>query len=206
MGDSFKKVQSGQALRIPAEAFNAFVDAARDYRGRQQTRETEGQPKLRQSGIIRVKNGSGADRNWFEILGIDRSVFTPSDNLETFQNEVVLVGVTPDGEDHAGRFCVLLEPLAANAIGLAVISGVCPDRVHINEASDSFAEVQDNDVTQLKTGGSGSATILWKESGTSENKWAVVRLGDAQPVIRSRDDRDPSPRRRYIRQGLAPQV
>jgi len=184
MGDNFKKVQSGRSLRIPAEAFNAFIDAARDFRDRQQSRGTATQPQFRQSGIVRVKNGSGADRNRFEILGIDRPIFTPSDSLDSFQNEVLLVGVTPDGEYHAGRFCVLLEPLAANAIGLAVISGVCPVRVNITEASDSFAEVQDNDVTQLKTVGSGSATILWKEPGTGEDKWAVVRLGDAQPVIR----------------------
>ena len=28
----------------------------------------------------------------------------------------------------------------------------------------------------LFNGSSGSVTILWKESGTGENKWAVVRL------------------------------
>lgn len=69
MGDNFKKVQSGQTLRVPAEAFNAFIDSARNYRDRQQSREAESQPKLRRSGIIRIKNGSGADWNRFEALG-----------------------------------------------------------------------------------------------------------------------------------------
>lgn len=32
--------------------------------------------------------------------------------------------------------------------------------------------------------GSGSVTILWKEPGVCTGKWAVVRLGDAQPVVR----------------------
>jgi hypothetical protein len=31
-GDAFKKVQPGQRLKITAEAFNAFVDAARAVR------------------------------------------------------------------------------------------------------------------------------------------------------------------------------
>lgn len=184
MGDNFKKVQTGQPLKIPAETFNAFLDAARDFRARQQSRETQFQPTFRQSGIVKVKNGSGEDRNRFEILGIDRPIFTPTDNLDTFQNDVLLVGVKPDGEDHPGRFCVLLEPLKSDAIGLAVIAGVCPVRIDVQEESDTFAEVQDDDATQLKSGGSGSVTILWKESGTGENKWAVVRLGDSQPVIR----------------------
>ena len=184
MGDNFKKVQAGQPLKIPAETFNAFLDAARDFRARQQSRETQSQQTFRQSGIVKVKNSSGADRGRFEILGIDRPIFTPTDNLETFQNEVTLVGVTPDGEKHLGRFCVLLEPLKADAIGLAVIAGVCPVRVNVHEESDTFAEIKDGEATQLKSGGSGSATILWKESGTGENKWAVVRLGNPQPLIR----------------------
>ena len=32
MPDPFQKVQSGQPLRIPAETFNAFLDAAQDFR------------------------------------------------------------------------------------------------------------------------------------------------------------------------------
>ncbi len=177
MGDNFKKVQTGQPLKIPAETFNAFLDAARDFRSRQQSRESQSEPSFRQSGIVKVKNGSGEDRNRFEILGIDRPIFTPTDNLDTFQNDVLLVGVMPDGEDHPGRFCILLEPLKADAIGLAVIAGVCPVRIDVQEESDTFAEVQDEDATQLKSSGSGSVTILWKESGTGENKWCAAFIG-----------------------------
>lgn len=35
-GDAFKKVQPGQRLEITAEAFNAFLDAARAVREHQQ--------------------------------------------------------------------------------------------------------------------------------------------------------------------------
>ncbi len=36
MGDSLKKVKSGDPLVIPAATYNTFVDAARDYLARQQ--------------------------------------------------------------------------------------------------------------------------------------------------------------------------
>ena len=36
MGDPFKKVQRGDRLRIPAETFNTFIDAAKDFRNRTQ--------------------------------------------------------------------------------------------------------------------------------------------------------------------------
>ena len=32
MGDTLKKVKPGDPLAIPAEAFNTFIDAARDFR------------------------------------------------------------------------------------------------------------------------------------------------------------------------------
>ncbi len=76
--------------------------------------------------IVKVKNASGEARGRFEVLGIDRPIFTPTDSLDTFQNNILLVGVVPDKEDHPGRFCILLEPLDVDGIGLAVISGVCP--------------------------------------------------------------------------------
>jgi hypothetical protein len=184
MADAFKKVQSGQPLAIPAAAFNAFLDAADDLRRRQQSRHQDSQPHWPQAGIVRVKNASGTARERFEILGVDRPIFTPTDNLATFQNEVLLVGVQPVLEDHAGRFVVLLEPLGAGQIGRAVISGVCPVKLLVTEESDTFAEIEDGNCHALKSAGSGSATILWKEPGTGADKWAVIRLGSVKPVIR----------------------
>ena len=125
-----QKVQSGQPLRIPAETFNAFLDAAQDFRNRQQARSRDPQPTFRQSGIVKVKNASGEDRGRFDILGIDRPIFTPTDNLDTFQNDVLLVGVVPDQEKHPGRFCILLEPLAVDAIGLAVTQAITSHFAH----------------------------------------------------------------------------
>jgi hypothetical protein len=184
MGDNFKKVQTGQPLKIPAATFNSFIDAAEDFRARQQSREQESKQSFKQTGIVRVKNESGEDRQRFDILGVDRPIFTPTDNLDSFRNEVALVGVLPDKDEHAGRFVVLLEPLRENQIGLAVVSGVCAVHVDVNEEADTFAEVNDGDASQLRSAGSGSATILWKEPGTGAGKWAVVRLGAVKPIIR----------------------
>lgn len=125
MGDTFKKVQSGDPLRIPAETFNTFVDTARDFKSRRQSRTRKSQVEFRQTGIVPVKNNSGADRERFDVLGIDRPIFTPNDSLTSFQNQVAFVGVTPTEVDHLGRFVVLMEPVQSGAIGQACISGVC---------------------------------------------------------------------------------
>ena len=95
MGDAFKKVQSGDALRIPAETFNTFIDAARDFKARRQSSSRTPGFDFQQTGIVSVKNASGGDRERFEVLGIDRPIFTPADNLLSFQNQIAFVGVTP---------------------------------------------------------------------------------------------------------------
>lgn len=188
MGDTFKKVQSGDPLRIPAETFNTFIDAARDFKARRQSRTRESQVEFRQTGIIPVKNNSGADRERFDVVGIDRPIFTPNDSLTSFQNQVSLVGVTPTEADHFGKFAVLLEPLPPGRIGMACISGVCVVRLCVEDASHEFADIDDGQASNLKTGTTGSAFILWREAssggycgygyGYGGLVWAVVRLSN----------------------------
>ena len=56
---SLKKVKSGDSQEIPAATFNTFIDAARDFRSRQQGRAQTAQQSFRSSGIILIKNVSG---------------------------------------------------------------------------------------------------------------------------------------------------
>lgn len=193
MGDALKKVQPGQPLQIPAAAYNAFVDAALDYRQRQQDRGGPTPSGGRPSGVVLVRNASGADRQRFDVLGIDSVVFTPPDALEQFQNQPVLEGVTPTAA-HAGRFVILQEPLAAGpegdpangAIGRALLSGLSVARIEVAADADAFADIKAGDATQLRSGSSGAAQVLWKET-TGATRWAIVRLGlataSAGPVL-----------------------
>jgi len=68
MTDHLKKVQSGDALKIPASTFNTFVDSARDYLQRRQSQSGRATPSARKSGIVLVKNNSGSDVGSFAIL------------------------------------------------------------------------------------------------------------------------------------------
>lgn len=171
-----KKVKSGDALVIPAQTFNTFIDAARDFRARQQGSAQTAQQSFRSSGIILVKNASGYDQDRFAVLGIDSPVITPTDNEDEFKNRPALRGVTPAEASHTGRFIILAEPLADGEIGRAFAHGVCPVKVNVINANHRFADVNDGVAGSLKSGLTGAALILWAESGTGE-VWAVVRLG-----------------------------
>ncbi|MCS7168059.1 MAG: hypothetical protein RMI91_12015 [Gemmatales bacterium] len=93
-GDALRKVQPGQRLEITAEAYNAFLDAALAIRQHKRF-GTEASPFFRQSGIIKVKNASGADQGRFAILGLDYPIIRPADHLDEFKRQVTFKGLSP---------------------------------------------------------------------------------------------------------------
>ena len=171
-----KKVSKGSPLNIPAEAYNAFVDAANAHRG--QTFSNSGPSKLTtRPGLVLVKNATG-DCGRFCILGISDSVcISPTENLSEFQAGPVLVGETPNYSNHAGKFVICAEPIKSGAKGWAYLDGVCPVKVNVTDESCDFADPVHNIRNYLQTTYSGSAKILWRESGSGE-KWAYVRLSE----------------------------
>lgn len=181
-GDVFKKVQSGQPFSMPAATFNAFVDAAAAHQQGQDV-ASRYETDFRQASIISVKNETGSDQSRFACLGIDAPIILPSDDEAEFANRVAIRGTTPADDDHSdGRFVILLEPLAANAIGRAFAAGVCPAKLLVEDTEaeeHNFADINDG-TTQLAAKPVGPATILWKEDvtgGPGVEAWAVIRLG-----------------------------
>jgi hypothetical protein len=65
MGDTLRKVQAGQKLRIPAAAYNAFVDAANDFKRRSASNGREPETTVRDRDVLLVRNDSGEPRERF---------------------------------------------------------------------------------------------------------------------------------------------
>ncbi|HOQ06090.1 MAG TPA: hypothetical protein PKY88_12855 [Anaerohalosphaeraceae bacterium] len=176
MSQSLKKVKPGDKLQIPAAVYNAFVDAALDFRSRQHNVQTP-TGGWTASEKVKIKNNSGTDAARFQVLGIDGVLFDPQDALQTFQQEVVLLGNTPLLARHAGgRFVICASPIPNGTIGTGWGSGICPVQVNVTDESHGYADVADGQAAYLASAESGPCTILWKESGTGI-KWAVVRFG-----------------------------
>lgn len=178
MGDAFKKVQAGQRIAITVEAYNAFIDAAQAVREHKQF-GTEASQFFRQSGIVKVKNASGANQARFAVLGLTEPIILPSANEIEFKRQVTFEGDVPAKNDHRGKFAVLLEPIADGKIGLAVIAGVVPVRLKVDpEQLYDRAEIIDADAGKLLNVPHGSARVLWIDAIGSEERWAIVRLDD----------------------------
>lgn len=135
--------------------------------------------------LIRNAGGSSEDVDWYGVLGIDGLAVTKAENEDEFMGGIVLDGVTPEAEGsssagHSGKFAIVQQPIASGEIGVAVIAGATQVQINVTDADHKFADIKDGDNTQLESAASGSARILWKESGTG-TKWAVVCIGASAP-------------------------
>ena len=183
MASDLQKVKSGDPLRIKADTWNTMIDAARaiaDQRVRMVAPPAGGTPGR---SVLYIRNDSGEDLDWGDVLGIAGPLITPDENETDYRLWTALMGDTPDAAVHRGRFAVLTEPIPAGAIGHAVVTGVIATRVQMNVAGHRFADVLDNDATQLDSAESGSAEILWAatpEGALPETVSAIVRIGTTE--------------------------
>ncbi len=171
-GDNFRKRSSGDPFAMKAPLYNALIDAARQTKQNRHDVAGNFQPDHRTSTIVPIRNSSGVDQSRNGILGIAGPIIGPSDNLDEFLRQVALEGTAPTLA-HVARWAVLVEPLAAGAIGRAVVSGlaICP----ITMRNDKHQYVEINNSGQLESGDSGSARIVWV-AGTSGTQWAILNI------------------------------
>lgn len=170
-----RRVAPGDRLRISAGAYNALVDIVNG-----QSVGLAGNPILagQNPSMVLVRNDSGGDMVQFSAIGLDSPIIATADNEPEFRQRVALSGSMP-GVEHAGRFGILADPLAAGAIGRAFVAGLCVARVALGRDTHRHAEVWDGfDV--LRSTQTGSARIMWAQP---EGEWqdgvglCVVQIG-----------------------------
>lgn len=174
-----KKVNPGDKFVIPANTYNAFIDAARWAQEQGSLKAGIGLGKG-ESGIVIARNDVGADVGRFGVMGLGDAIITPTANANEFKSRVTFVGEIPVVEDHANKFCVAQEPIKDGEYGKAMISGITAVQIDVQESDDIRAGVADGDYSKLTSGTPHGVEILYKESGTG-TKWAYVRLGRLLP-------------------------
>jgi len=125
--------------------------------------------------MVQIKNTTSSTvPKWgvLAITGIANDPTAGASSLSQFQDVPILEGATPS-DTTAGKFVVTVEPIAAGKFGRAAIDGVVQAKVEVDKVDDKFVACSSGG---LKTGVKGDGLILWKQSGTGSNKWALVRL------------------------------
>ncbi len=139
--------------------------------------------------IFDVVNNSGSAQPWGGILGIDSPAILPANDVDGFRQKPIFNGVTPAVPTHIGKWVVLLDAVPSGGMCPCAAAGVVPVQVFVNATTDQYCDVPaaqtaGSTTVYLSTGASG-AEILWLDPSATVHGiyWAVVRLGEDQPLI-----------------------
>lgn len=125
--------------------------------------------------VIYVRNDTGSALPIFSVLGVGDIIREPTANYTGFIGDVFFKGVTPNEDDHTGKFCVIQRPALSGASVPAILTGTSQVKIDVQDEDDEYAEISDGETGYLESASAGTAQILWKEPGTGE-VWALVRF------------------------------
>ncbi len=172
--NEFQHVRSGERIVIPAQTYNAMLDAAQAHRNRGINLSPHG-PAF-DSLFVHVENATGKSLERFDIVGLDGP--SETQNLDAFCNQIGFKGIVPKKE-HAQRFAVIQQDAAPGMMVRACISGVTIAKINVYKAPKDLVGLSCSAVPEktsnLELGG-GGASVLWIDSGTG-GKWAIIHLG-----------------------------
>lgn len=173
---TIKKVRRGESLlpALTAEWYNATVPA-----------EAGGPPSAVEGdagdfyGVrVKVRNDTGAALDRFSVVGLGAPLFSTDDgsSLQYFKNKPALAGEVPVDPTHVNRFAVLLQSVSSEAIGDALLIGVVPAQVDVEDTEHEWADIADGETEHLASTARGSAFILSTIEQTGL-QWCLVELG-----------------------------
>lgn len=163
-----RKVVPGQKNKLRASTVNSMLDAAQDYRDRNQALlSSDNSRKDAAHGIVLVRNDTGYELPIFSVVELGPILFTPDPGAD--HREYTYSGIMPTGTN---AFGVNQEPIAQGAFGKVMISGVTPVNIQrpVNDTS-KIAGVTAGQI-YLVTGNVGVTLI---SEGTYQNSTDIHR-------------------------------
>jgi hypothetical protein len=186
-GNPFGRLQPGDALTsFPSRAWNDLLEMLVEWKQlkRKLSAGTGGMGLESARTLIPVKNTTESNLNRCAVLRLDDFLISPADSLPEFKERPAFRGALPEASN-GEAFGILYEPIAAGAIGLAILAGVAPVQIDVTNASHHFADTIQGDATKLRSCLWGPVEILTRQSGTG-TKWAYVSLGHFHRAARFR--------------------
>lgn len=185
-GDTFRLVRTGEKLRIPAAAYNAFVELAQVARGNLASTDLS-PPVVAAHYDVLASNGLEDDLPVYSVLAALTPVTLPAQRLAGFLDRHAMAVTVPVAADR-GRLVILQEQVRAGTVGRAIATGLAVVKVELldpTDQDDDFADVNPGRTDCMLGAAQGQARILWTEAVEDREDpdvaWCVVRLGDQGP-------------------------
>lgn len=168
---------SGRARKgdrgIRTEVWNRMVDASDIVHRSQINGGGANAEVLRAKNILLVRNDSGDAVRRGGVLAITGILTDPvvsSTAKESFFDAPTMSGGAPTASTR--DFGIAVEEIRDGAIGRCALGGVVQLRVDVSSSDHKYATLGTS-CSAMKSGGSGSMRLLWKEQGLGEGKWAL---------------------------------
>lgn len=171
MPDIFRKWTSGDPINgLSSEFLNVLVEVAKDYLRRKKSGFTDivGDEFGKE---LFVKNSSGSFLAQFSVVGIGTEIIIPSGADTSFFKDSVFETTAPSSTT---PYAITTTIANDGEYVKARLSGWTFCKVNVTDAGHGYANAT-TAYTRLTSGATGTARIVWKESGTGE-KWALVCL------------------------------
>jgi hypothetical protein len=179
-GDPFRKVTSGEEVKLTAEWWNAVTDAAQIVaQNKANVLASRLAPRPLQWGEVFAKAGSDlaaftAVNVFSPVLPIDSS---NTDKLNHFKFNEIIYSIGTFTRSQELAFGITQEPIKAGRIGIVRIAGRSPALINISSSSYvGWARPQPSTPTKLKAGSFGSVKILALESTSTGDRWGIVEM------------------------------
>lgn len=166
--------KNGANYLVSGQTFNEIADAVNFTKG--QMRMGEGHRRFQpfENGEVRIK-ATEDDIPVFAAVILSNLLYRPANDAFIYQAQS-FYGDLPSSDYQEGPFAITTEPIKRGDVGRAVLIGVVPAQVTINDPDAQYAEPIPAGSGLMRTAESGTARIVWK-GGTSGTQWCILQLG-----------------------------
>ena len=179
---AFTKVTKGQKFQPTATVWNGFVDAANWVQQQQQNTLQNIERLKNQNGIILAKNTSGSDADILSVVALSDIQIKPStdQSKRTFMSDIPFFSFSKVDENNKDKYpiAILQQPVKNGETGKALVMGITPCYVNIDNDTHGSAVADTLSAFSLKSASDGNIKILWKPTGSGKQLCMVaVGLG-----------------------------
>lgn len=176
-----KKYQRNQTYVVSGETFNEIADAVNwTHENQARLNGPDAFNKSFQNGEIRIKYLDSGTLPIFSAVALTGLAITPRDSKFVYNTPTLNANkVTTSNEKSA--FAICAEPANSGKLTKAVLTGIIPAKVTINDATHEFAKPTPGGAGTLESCETGTARIIWK-AGVSGEQWCILQLGTGSVV------------------------
>lgn len=175
MADPFQKVKPGDPVMLPAEAWNAALDAAANDRDLRRAVGDMAPSIARTPTYVKVYNTTAATLPRYHAAWLGTNSFDskiPYGSFDEWQRDPTLNCYTPSYSPSAGDipWVVTMEPIQPGMIGRAVLLGIVPTLVQIRGSTHRYVNID------------GESTLIYPRSRATSTRAAILWKAPAPAV------------------------